>query len=102
MEKIVQQIVINKELVMTDKIKLGMLIRDRVSGFKGIAVSRHYYLAGCTRITIQPKIDKEGKLPPVETFDELNLEIIEQSKINHPEEAYNTGGPEKWSDNRKY
>lgn len=35
-------------------INLGDEVQDTVTGFQGIAVSRHVYLQGCDRITIQP------------------------------------------------
>lgn len=80
-------------------IELGCDVKDKVSGFIGVAVAKHSYLNGCTRITVQPKIDNDGKLPASETFDEPQLEIISSNKINGKND---TGGPEKYSDNRKY
>ena len=40
------------------KIKLGQEVRDRVTGFKGIATARTTYLQGCDRISVQPQISK--------------------------------------------
>jgi hypothetical protein len=80
-------------------IKLGDEVIDTVSGFKGVAVSSHNYLNGCTRITIQPKIGNDGKLPETQTFDEPQLKTISNKK--HKSDNTN-GGPEKYSDNRKY
>lgn len=34
-------------------IKLGEKYRDQTTGFEGVAVGRHEYLHGCTRITLQ-------------------------------------------------
>lgn len=33
-------------------VELGDFVKDPISGFKGIAVSRHHYLHGCDRISI--------------------------------------------------
>lgn len=79
--------------------KLGAKCKDKVSGFVGVAVARHTYLNGCDRITIQPKIDKSGQLPEPQTFDEPQLEILEQVLV---EGDRTVGGPEKFSDNRSY
>lgn len=79
---------------------LGKKVKDRVSGFTGIAVSEHRYINGCMRITIQPEVDKDGKLPETATFDEPQLEIVISKKKIKGENT--TGGPEKFSDIRKY
>jgi len=63
-------------------IKLGDKVKDSVSGFEGIAVSRHSYLQGCDRISIQPPIDKDGKLPDSATFDEGQVAIIELQVVS--------------------
>lgn len=57
-------------------IPLGSHVIDRVSGFSGIAVSRHTYLHGVERITVQPKVTEDKKLPDAETFDEPQLIVI--------------------------
>ena len=82
-------------------IKLGDKVRDKVSGFTGIAVARHIYLEGCTRISIQPEIDKDGKLPESMSFDEPLIEIIEPQKIIKREQSEYTGGPEKYMPSKK-
>ena len=79
--------------------KLGTRCKDTVSGFTGVAVAAHNYLNGCTRITIQPPVDKDGKLPESQTFDEPQLEAIGTAV---PDGDKSTGGPEKYSDSRVY
>jgi len=83
------------------KVKLGDKVRDKVSGFSGIAISEHNYLNGCRRVTIQPSIDKDGKLPSVETFDDPQLEIIteEVAKVDNKNK---TGGPSKYKDESRH
>lgn len=80
-------------------VTLGMKVKDMVTGFTGIAVSSHFYLNGCTRVTVQPEIDKDGKLPGTATFDEPQLVTVGTKKIKGEN---TTGGPEKYSDVRKY
>ena len=57
-------------------IKLGVEVRDKVTGFKGIVVGEANYLYGCTRHGISPKVSKDGKRQEIEWFDEGRLEII--------------------------
>lgn len=80
-------------------IELGQKVKDTVSGFTGIAVSKHIYLQGCVRVTLQPEVDKDGKLPECQTFDEPNLSAL---PVKRKEGTNKTGGPEKYSDIRKY
>ena len=77
-------------------VKMGDLVKDSVSGFEGIAVAEHRYLNGCTRITVQPKVDKEGKLPESCTFDEPQLLVMKFEKVK--EGHHNNGGPSKFED----
>lgn len=69
-------------------IKLGTVVTDSITGFKGMAVSRTEYINGCARICVQPQALHDGK--PIEScyFDELQL--LE----NKPElKKKKTGGP---------
>lgn len=60
---------------MSETIKLGCEVKDRVTGFKGIAVSKTSYLQGCDRIAVQPKW-VEGEVPKVADFDEPDLTVV--------------------------
>ena len=91
---------------MSDKVELGDLVKDTVSGFTGIAIADHNYLAGCRRISIQPKVlddTKDYKLPETQAFDEPQVEILEKQVVRKqqlvPEpEPQLPGGPERYSD----
>ena len=79
-------------------VTLGDQVKDEVSGFSGIAIASHEYMQGCIRISVQPKVDKEGKLPEQQTFDEPQLVII-KSGAAPPHKAATaklSGGPEKY------
>lgn len=82
-------------------INLGDEVKDMVSGFQGVAVARHTYLQGCARISIQPPIDKDGRLPDSYAFDEPMCEVIKAGKVA-PVEAKKPGGPDKYRDVRRY
>ena len=63
-------------------IKLGTEVKDKITGFKGIATGRCEYLTGCTQWLIIPtKLTKEGKRPEGEWFDEQRLIIVSKKVI---------------------
>lgn len=87
-------------------IQLGQRVRDRITGFQGIAESRHEYLNGCVRYGIQPEgLDKDDKMKEVKVIDEPQLEVVRNQirnfvGINDPLQApatstFRTGGPRR-------
>ena len=72
-------------------ITLGDKVKDSVSGFTGIAVGRTEWLQGCARITIQPAVGKDGKLPDSATFDEPQLIVLTKKKVKRAK-SDRTGG----------
>lgn len=92
----------NKEM-KNMKVNLGDLCKDVVSGFRGIAVSRHSYLQGCDRISIQPPVGEDGNHPSAVAFDEGQIEVLEKQVVNPDPapQAQRTGGAEKYSDQGK-
>jgi hypothetical protein len=91
---------LDKEKIMK-KIILGQKVRDKVTGFVGIATCRSMFLSGCDRIGVQP-FAKEGKVPDSHYFDEPLLEIIDKTPITKkPKEKKKRGGPQRMPvDNR--
>lgn len=72
------------------KINLGDEVRHIYTGFKGTATSITTYLSGCDRITITPKVKKDGTLGDSMSFDEPEIEIIKKKKVIR--KSTNTGG----------
>lgn len=73
------------------KIKLGDNVKDRITGFKGIALARAEYLAGCVRILIQPEgLDEKGEARESDWIDEGLVVLV---KENGEKKAPATGGP---------
>ena len=71
-------------------INLGDKVKDKVSGLVGIATERREYLNGCIQYVIQPKIDKDGKMPDGWSIDSQQIESLEKKiKVKKSE----TGGP---------
>lgn len=61
-------------------IPLGSVVRDKVSGFTGVAENRAAFMYGCDRYCIQPLVGEDGKLPESAMFDEPQLEILKDQK----------------------
>ena len=57
------------------QIELGVQVKDQVTGLTGIAVARTCWLNGCVRITVQPKVDKEGKDVSTVCVDEFQCTV---------------------------
>lgn len=75
-------------------INLGTKVKDKVSGYEGIAICRSVFLNGCIRITVQAPVDKEGKIPADAWFDEQQLEIVDAKSIMMKPKKQLTGGPQ--------
>lgn len=79
-------------------VNLGDEARDKISGFIGVVVAKHIYLQGCVRVSLQPPVDKDGKLPEIQSFDEPLLEVINVEKVQNniiPKDNP-PGGPSKY------
>lgn len=77
------------------KVKLGDKVRDKVTGFEGIAVARTKWLTGCDRITIESTALKDGKPIGLETFDEDRVEQVNEGEykgLSKPK-SKKPGGP---------
>lgn len=58
------------------KHKLGIEVKQRTTGFRGLLISRSENLFGCNRYFVQPKADKDMKIPESWWCDEGDLEKI--------------------------
>lgn len=76
---------------MSSKLKLGDYVVDSVSGFEGTVTSETRFLNGCRRLGVQPKINKDGKLPDAVSFDEQQLQIMKKEAVKNT--PTKTGGP---------
>lgn len=76
-------------------IKLGDLVKDRITGFTGIATSRTEHLFGCVHIGITSTcVDKDGVPIGVVAFDEQRVQRLEKRDIVvSPDSAATSGVP---------
>jgi len=59
-------------------INLGDKVKDTITGFIGIAVSRTAYLQGCDRVGVQAPVKKNAKPEDPQFFDEPQLITIKK------------------------
>lgn len=86
---------------MAKRINLGDRVKDTITGMIGIAVAHTLWLNGCERITVQAEtLDKDGKVPPAETFDDAQLEVIVAGvkAIKRYNDPRPIGGPDRHED----
>ena len=77
---------------------LGHEYKDRVTGFKGIAVAKTTHLNGCDRIAIQAKKGKDGNIEEAQVFDEPDLIFVSKGIFKTTKEEKDkiiSGGPHK-------
>ena len=57
---------------------LGLKVKDRLTGFEGILVSRSVNLYGENACLIQPTVDSMGRLPSPCWFEESRIIFYDQ------------------------
>ena len=62
-----------------EKMKLGDVATDSITGFTGVVVARCEYLTGCTQWRLQPKGLQDGKIIQGEWFDEMRVAVVNPS-----------------------
>ena len=77
------------------RLNLGDRVRDRITGYQGICVTRIAYLTGCDQIGIKPQGQKpDGGTFDVLHFDEPFVELIEANAVAPVvERKADAGGP---------
>ena len=78
-----------------ETVELGDQVEDVISGFKGTVLARTVWINGCARITIQPKVGKDGTLPDDKCFDEVQLKIVKRANtpVKETKRRRSNGGP---------
>ncbi|WP_320838478.1 hypothetical protein [Zhongshania sp.] len=73
------------------RVPLGTIVKDKVTGLKGVAENRATFLYGCDRYCIQPQAKEDGTVPDSIMVDEPQLEIME----SEPRAMIPAGEPEQ-------
>lgn len=74
------------------RITLGKKVKDKVTGYEGIATARVEYLNGCVQYCVKPKVGADGKMPDPEYIDVQQLEVVEDGVSVKPSD---TGGNQR-------
>ena len=81
----------------TGDVLLGDMVCDPISGFTGVAVTRHVYPHSCDRISVQPRHQKDTAMPDYEAFDAPQLKVTERGYVKYETPAKEPpGGPPKF------
>jgi hypothetical protein len=71
-----------KRTLKSKTLELGDLARDRITGYKGVAVAKTEWINGCMRWTLQAcKLTKDGAQSPTECFDEEQIAVVRKRFI---------------------
>jgi hypothetical protein len=79
---------------VTEVIQFGYTVKDKVTGFEGIAVGRLRYLYSCDQIMIQPVEVINGKTADTESFDVGRVTIVSSESFEASDSEPQSGpGP---------
>ncbi len=86
----------------TMAVEHGQRVIDPISKFKGTVVAIGYHLSGCVRVGAIREVTENRDHTPEspEWFDMQQMEIINKTPVQKRDTS--TGGPEKYTDNRRY
>lgn len=80
-----------------DDIRLGDLVQDKITSFKGIVIAKTEWLNQCTRVFVQPQeLTKDGEPVKAREFDITDLTLLEEDPLNYERRAGgepDNGGP---------
>jgi len=62
------------------KFELGEVLKDRITGFKGVAMARTQYFTECDHYGLCPQKLENGKPSDWEWFDDTRLDRVTGSK----------------------
>ena len=65
-------------------IKLGVIVKDKVTGVIGVAENRATYLYGVDRYCVQPRALKDGTVPKTLMVDEPQLKVLKKKPVMEP------------------
>lgn len=72
---------------------LGVKVKDRLTGFKGVIVLRVKHMHTGDRYGVQPPVNKKGEIPEIKSFDEEDLEQIDPPAPKKENKRKGPNGP---------
>ena len=76
-------------------IQLGQKVKDKITGFTGIAIGKCEYLTGCTQYGVAPAAGKDSKIPDTHWFDENRIEVVGKGITIKTGKPKDNGGPNR-------
>jgi len=74
-KKHLDDLLVKDTVTDTFKFELHQIVKDKVTGFRGVILARSQYATGCRQYGVAPqKMTKEEKPPEWEWFDETRLQ----------------------------
>lgn len=70
----------------------GKMVRDKVTGFTGIAIGKTKWMFGCDQYCVSPLVDNDGKKRDSEWFDKGRIEIIGEGVVPEEVQSEKPGG----------
>lgn len=55
---------------------LGFMVKDKITGYTGVATSVCYDLYGCVQVVITGPVNEKGEIPDGRWFDFHRLEVV--------------------------
>ena len=69
-----------------NKVELGDMVCDNITGFTGVVVGKAEYLTGCDQFILQPKCAGDlGKYPDANWFDVGRLRVLCKGEVSKVE-----------------
>jgi|GEM_PF-4272988 len=75
------------------KVNIGDRVRDKITGFEGIAYGRWECITGCVSFDVHPRVKEDGKLPSSAWIDESRLEVVEAAAVTLVVKEVEPAGP---------
>ena len=75
------------------KYPLGVMARDRFTGFTGLIVARCQWITNCNTYALKPRELKDGQPADRVWFDEPEIEVTSEQEEMTPQQ--DNGGPER-------
>ena len=79
------------------KFELGSTLKDKITGFQGIAMVRAEYYTGCVHYGLQAKELKDGSITEWAWIDSSRLVLVEESQTvgeGKPTSSPHPNGPQ--------
>jgi len=74
-------------------LKLGDMVIDTITGFRGIATGRAQFINGCVQFAVTAPIDKDGKPIEAPWIDEQRLKVLAPDSFVAQAATATAGGP---------